>query len=421
MLSNSDFGILHIQLYTPPYAIKQSVLEQHDNCPGKYTKGLGQLERSVNHFTEDSVSMAMTVVKNALLATNIPASQIGRIDVGTETRTDSSKSIVSHLQQLLNVTDIEGIDCTNACFGGTAALFNAFNWCYSPFYNNKFALVITSDIAIYNGTPNATGGAGAVCLIIGPNAHLKLNHKYSNFIQHQYDFFKPNPLDGLPVVNGQLSIKCYFNALLSCYEDFKAKQEIQRVDNYDSICMHAPFAKQVEKGILLLKVSDALINNSKTGLEIQLFDILNSHNICHALDLLNNKLAMKECLNICNEFISNKSKDGLALPKLVGNSYCSSLYTSLFSLLSSNTNHKNILMFSYGSGCMARMFELNQTGMVGLDGINCVENRDLLDFETFHEWTEKYIKLRVSDSFQSNQSFEHLSVYEIHNWERSYK
>ena len=25
-------------------------------------------------------------------------------------------------------TDIEGVDCINACYGGTAALFNAINW-----------------------------------------------------------------------------------------------------------------------------------------------------------------------------------------------------------------------------------------------------------------------------------------------------
>lgn len=34
-------------------------------------------------------------------------------------------------------TDVEGIDTTNACYGGTAALINAINWVESSSWDGK--------------------------------------------------------------------------------------------------------------------------------------------------------------------------------------------------------------------------------------------------------------------------------------------
>ena len=33
--------------------------------------------------------------------------------------------------------DIEGVDCINACYGGTAALFNAVNWIESSAWDGS--------------------------------------------------------------------------------------------------------------------------------------------------------------------------------------------------------------------------------------------------------------------------------------------
>ena len=51
--------------------------------------------------------------------------------VGTETIQDKSKAVKTVLMDLFvkhGNTDVEGVDCINACYGGTAALFNAINW-----------------------------------------------------------------------------------------------------------------------------------------------------------------------------------------------------------------------------------------------------------------------------------------------------
>jgi hydroxymethylglutaryl-CoA synthase len=58
-------------------------------------------------------------------------SSIGHLEVGTETIIDKSKSVKTVLMQLFEESgnhDVEGIDTTNACYGGTAALFNALAW-----------------------------------------------------------------------------------------------------------------------------------------------------------------------------------------------------------------------------------------------------------------------------------------------------
>jgi hydroxymethylglutaryl-CoA synthase len=68
-------------------------------------------------------------------------SNIGRLEVGTETIIDKSKSVKTVLMQLFEDSDnrdIEGTDAINACYGGTAALFNALSWIESSSWDGKF-------------------------------------------------------------------------------------------------------------------------------------------------------------------------------------------------------------------------------------------------------------------------------------------
>ena len=78
-------------------------------------------------------------------------------------------------------TDIEGVDSKNACYGSTAALFNAVNWVESASWDGRNAIVVGGDIAIYaEGSGRPTGGAGAVAMLIGPDAPLALERKSSS-------------------------------------------------------------------------------------------------------------------------------------------------------------------------------------------------------------------------------------------------
>lgn len=78
---------------------------------------------------EDVNSLALTVVKNLIERYKIDVSKVGRLEVGTETLVDKSKSTKTVLMQLFNDNnDIEGVTTINACYGGTNALFNTLNW-----------------------------------------------------------------------------------------------------------------------------------------------------------------------------------------------------------------------------------------------------------------------------------------------------
>lgn len=129
-----------------------------------------------------SAELQLKKVTSSLLRKyNIDPRAIGRLDVGTETVIDKSKSAKTVLMDLFAKSgnyDIEGIDSKNACYGGTAALFNAINWVESSSWDGRYALVVSGDIAIYAaGAARPAGGAGACAMLIGPNAPLVIERK----------------------------------------------------------------------------------------------------------------------------------------------------------------------------------------------------------------------------------------------------
>ena len=141
-----DVGIIALELYFPAQYVEQSELEIFDGVStGKYTIGLGQSKMGFCSDREDINSLCLTVVQTLMEKTNISCNDIGRLEVGTETIIDKSKSTKTVLMQLFEDsgnTDLEGIDTTNACYGGTAALFNAVNWIESSAWDGEFVLFI---------------------------------------------------------------------------------------------------------------------------------------------------------------------------------------------------------------------------------------------------------------------------------------
>ncbi len=64
--------------------------------------------------------------------------------------------------------DQQGVDSLNACYGGTAALFNAVNWVESRAWDGRLAIVVAADIAMYAAGPaRPSGGCGAIAMLIG--------------------------------------------------------------------------------------------------------------------------------------------------------------------------------------------------------------------------------------------------------------
>lgn len=141
----------------------------------------------------DVNSLALTALSSLMRTYAIDPASIGRLEVGTETVLDKSKSCKSILMQLFESagnTDIEGIDNLHACYGGTNALFDALNWVESSGWDGRNAIVVAGDIELYdqkNARP--TGGAGCLAMRIGPDAPLSFEPGLrGTCIRHAYDF-----------------------------------------------------------------------------------------------------------------------------------------------------------------------------------------------------------------------------------------
>jgi hydroxymethylglutaryl-CoA synthase len=129
------------------------------------------------------------VVSQLLAKYKIDPKSIGRIDVGTETIIDKSKSTKTLLMDLFQEAgndDIEGIDNKNACYGSTAALFNCVNWIQGESWDGRDAIVMCGDIAIYaEGSARPVGGMGACAMLIGPNAPLVLERESERWMRRE--------------------------------------------------------------------------------------------------------------------------------------------------------------------------------------------------------------------------------------------
>lgn len=86
-------------------------------------------------------------------------------------------------------------------------------------WDGRFGIVICSDIAVYSeGPARPTGGAGAVAMLLGPNAPIVIESALrSTHMSHAYDFYKPDLNSEYPTVDGKLSIESFLNAIDGCY------------------------------------------------------------------------------------------------------------------------------------------------------------------------------------------------------------
>jgi len=269
-----NIGILALEVYFPASYITQTSLEEHYGVsPGKYTLGLGQIGLSVlSGDVEDINSICLTVVHSLLEKYDIDPNDVGRLEVGTETLIDKSKSTKTLLMQLFpNNPDIEGATVVNACYGGTAALLNAFAWVESSAWDGRYAIVVSADIAAYApGPARPTSGCGAVAILVGRDAPLSFSdpRKRVTYACHTYDFYKPDHNVEYPIVDGALSQVCYYRALEDCYARFCSKMESlgggesTSHETYDAVkpdyfVFHSPYNKLVQKSYARLFLIDA--------------------------------------------------------------------------------------------------------------------------------------------------------------------
>ncbi|KAE8678000.1 Hydroxymethylglutaryl-CoA synthase [Hibiscus syriacus] len=363
-----NVGILAMEIYFPPTCVQQK-LSFRIESKGKYTIGLGQDCMTFCTDVEDVISMSLTAVTSLLEKYKIDPKQIGRLEVGSETVIDKSKSIKTFLMQIFEKsgnTDIEGVDSSNACYGGTAALFNCVNWVESSSWDGRYGLVVCTDSAVYaEGPARPTGGAAAIAMLIGPDAPIAFESKFrGSHMSHVYDFYKPNLASEYPVVDGKLSQTCYLMALDTCYKYFCHKYEKLEgkqfsLSDADYTVFHSPYNKLVQKSFARLVFNDFTRNASSvddtTKEKLAPFSTLTGDETYQSRDL------EKVSQQVSKALYDTKVQPTTLIPKQVGNMYTASLYAAFASLIhnkSSELAGKRVILFSYGSGLTSTMFSL---------------------------------------------------------------
>ncbi|KAI1337042.1 hydroxymethylglutaryl-CoA synthase, partial [Xylariaceae sp. FL0016] len=365
-----NIGIKAIELYSPSQYVEQSELEKFDGVStGKYTIGLGQTKMTFCDDREDIYSFALTAVSKLLKNYNIDPNSIGRLEVGTETILDKSKSVKSVLMQLFGEnTNIEGVDTVNACYGGTNAMFNSINWVESSAWDGRDAIVVAGDIALYaKGNARPTGGAGAVAILVGPNAPISFEPGLrGTYMSHVYDFYKPDLTSEYPYVDGHYSVNCYMEALDAAYRDYckrEAKQlnghangdaaDKTALDRFDYMAFHSPTCKVVQKSYARLLYHDYLGNPDSNAFKEVPGDIRDMD----YKKSLTDKVVEKTFVTLTKKRFNERVSPAIQVATNCGNMYCASVWSGLCSLIShvdsATLQGKRIALFSYGSGLAA--------------------------------------------------------------------
>ena len=311
---------------------------------------------------------------------DIDPKTVGRLEVGTETLVDKSKSTKTVLMQLFpNNTDMEGATVVNACYGGTAALLNAFLWCESDGWDGRYAIVVAADIAAYaRGPARPTCGVGAVAVLVGRDAPLKFDPQLrATHAAHVWDFFKPDHTVEYPTVDGALSQVCYYQALEDVYHRFCDKMNKHcgtasfDATTPDYFCFHAPYNKLVQKSFARLFLADArrryaaCDNDEKKEVPEE----AENNPLKPWLDKVieetySDKDLEKVLKTVSGAAYKQRLTDSNAARIDVGNTYTASVFLGLASLVDRAggrgdlTPNKSIVMFSYGSGALATMYNL---------------------------------------------------------------
>lgn len=423
MARPSDVGILAIEVYFPHSFVSQEDLEKYDKVPaGKYTVGLGQNNMAFVGDREDIVSISLTVVKSLLEKYSINVNDIGRLEVGTETIIDKSKSVKTSLMDLFKEsgnTGLEGVDNVNACYGGTNALFNAIQWVESSYWDGRYALVVAGDIAVYEAGPaRPTGGCGACALLIGANAPIVFDQGVRGIhMENVYDFYKPKLDSEYPSVDGRLSNNCYLRAVDKCYERYREKFEKKEgrkfdINAADYVVFHAPYNKLVQKSLARLVYNDMLREPQNPKYEkVSKFKELGLGEKSYS-----NPEMEKAFAEFSKTTYQQKVGPSTFVPQNIGNTYCGSLYLGLASLIfevGDGLVGKRVLLYSYGSGLAAAFFSFVVKSSVQpfagrLDVRKRVGQRTRISADVFNKTLELREKRHGINNYEPTDSIDNL-------------
>jgi hydroxymethylglutaryl-CoA synthase len=293
--------------------------------PRKYTHGLGCREMSLCPPDYGVVELATEAARRAIRHWGGSLDQIGMLAIGTETAIDMSRPLSAWVADKLGLRGaVRSYEVKHACYGGTLAVKQATEWRMSGAAQDKAALVVAADVALYEpGDPGEpTQGAGAVAMVIDKPDVASIDSISHPWSEPEFDFWRPVGAS-FPLVDGPLSLDCYKRAAENCFKALVAKRDPEAVlSELAAICFHVPFPKMVKKAVF----------------------------------------AVGEFFGWSGEKIETFFRDTvrptMAWNRLCGNAYTASLWISVANALKGLAIGQRVAAFSYGSGFGAELLTL---------------------------------------------------------------
>ena len=387
-------GIDDISIYIPRLFLDAGDFAKARGLdPGKLERGLGIGQMAIVDTNQDPACLAANACLRVMQKNKLTPDKIGRLYVATESSFDESKAMNSYVIGMLEQVygkdtfgHCGGIECKFACVSGSYALYDNTNWIRAGEAEDKYALVVVSDIAKYDlgSSGEVTQGAGAVAMLLNDNPRLlSFDPKVtSTSIKNEYDFYRPFGKE-TPIVHGQYSNLLYLiqvkNALINYKRKVKESGLIKLkdgetiLDYVDYLNMHLPYSNMGKKALAYLVrhewrdlprwkkiieeigMEEPIPKDPRGTIESVLEDsefMANDHQFTKLFT----------STKMYAELYESKLASSLIASKMIGNLYTASLYLGFRSSLEFeyqkgiDLEGKRVGFCSYGSGASAMIF-----------------------------------------------------------------
>jgi len=387
-------GIDDIAIYIPRlYLDAGDFAKARGLDPEKLERGLGIGQMAIVDTNQDPACLAANACLRVMQKNKLTPDKIGRLYVATESAFDESKAMNSYVIGMLEQVygkdtfgHCGGIECKFACVSGSYALYDNTNWIRAGEAEDKYALVVVSDIAKYDlgSSGEVTQGAGAIAMLLNDNPRLlSFDPKVTaTSIKNEYDFYRPFGKE-TPIVHGQYSNLLYLIQVKNALIDYKRKIKKTGLiklkdgetilDHVDYLNMHLPYSNMGKKALAYLVrhewrdlprwkkiieeigMEEPIPKDPRGTIESVLEDaefMANDHQFTKLFT----------STEIYAELYESKLASSLIASKMIGNLYTASLYLGFRSSLEFeyqkgiDLNGKRVGFCSYGSGASAMIF-----------------------------------------------------------------
>jgi len=387
-------GIDDIAIYIPRlYLDAGDFAKARGLDPEKLERGLGIGQMAIVDTNQDPACLAANACLRVMQKNKLTPDKIGRLYVATESSFDESKAMNSYVIGMLEQVygkdtfgHCGGIECKFACVSGSYALYDNTNWIRAGEAEDKYALVVVSDIAKYDlgSSGEVTQGAGAIAMLLNDNPRLlSFDPKVTaTSIKNEYDFYRPFGKE-TPIVHGQYSNLLYLIQVKNALIDYKRKIKKTGLiklndgetilDHVDYLNMHLPYSNMGKKALAYLVrhewrdlprwkkiieeigMEEPIPKDPRGTIESVLEDaefMANDHQFTKLFT----------STEMYAELYESKLASSLIASKMIGNLYTASLYLGFRSSLEFeyqkgvDLKGKRVGFCSYGSGASAMIF-----------------------------------------------------------------